>query len=149
MKAIERGALAGLAATVPMTLVFAVGKATGLLRTPPPRQITAAVERETGVRDDLGESAISARWIAAHLAYGAVCGVLFRGARAVLPANSTAAGLAFGGVVWGVSYGLLMPALGLYPSLRRDSRSRTAVTIIAHAVFGIALARVDDRLGRS
>jgi hypothetical protein len=149
MNELGRGMLAGTAATVPMSLVFAAGRAAGLMRTPPPRQITAAAEQETGVRDDFGETTLTARWLAAHLAYGAACGVLFRGVRAALPAEPATAGLAFGGIVWGVSYGLLMPALRLYPSLRHDSRSRIAVTALAHAVFGTALAQIDRRLGRS
>jgi len=39
-----------------------------------------------------------------------------------------------------------MPSLNLYPSPEDDSNQRQAVMIAAHAVFGTALATVEDRL---
>ena len=145
MNRVGRGAIAGLVATVPMTAVFVAGRAAGLLRTPPPVQITDTAEARAGVRDDLNQPAFGASWAAAHLAYGAGCGAIFAAARPALPRSSTAAGLLFGLTVWSVSYGVAMPALGLYPSLRRDRPTRVGVTAVAHAVFGLALAAVAGR----
>jgi hypothetical protein len=39
-----------------------------------------------------------------------------------------------------------MPSLNLYPSAEDDSNQRQAVMIVAHAVFGTALAGIDHRL---
>jgi hypothetical protein len=48
METIIRGALAGLAATAPMTAVLGMGRLTGWLHTPPPAQITANVAVRAG-----------------------------------------------------------------------------------------------------
>jgi hypothetical protein len=134
------GLLAGVAATVPMTGVIAVGRAVGWLGTPPPEQITAAAAALADVDDDLPPPVFDATWVAAHLAYGGLCGAIYPSLRALLPSSIPAAGLAYGLAVWGASYVGLMPALRLYPSPWRDRPSRTAVMVAAHAVFGIALA---------
>ncbi len=135
-----RGFLAGVAATVPMTGVIAGGRAAGWLGTPPPEQITGAAAARVEVRDDLPPPAFDATWVAAHLAYGGLCGAIYPSARGFFPSPTSVAGVSFGLAVWVVSYGGLMPVLRLYPSPRRDRSSRAAVMIAAHAVFGVALA---------
>jgi hypothetical protein len=52
MNSLIRSGVAGFLATVPMTLVIFGGRTLGLLRTPPPVQITANVQRRlTNVED--------------------------------------------------------------------------------------------------
>ena len=142
MHPILRGGLAGLAGTGLMTAVIAAARASGLLWVPPPAQITGNVMRKTGA----GAGAPRPVWLAAHTAYGAICGSAYGLIRPALPASPVAAGLAHGGAVWALSYLGLMPALGLYPWPDDDSRPRAAVMIIAHAVFGIVTAAVDEWL---
>jgi uncharacterized membrane protein YagU involved in acid resistance len=56
--------------------------------------------------------------------------------------------LAYGLAVWGVSYINLMPNLRLYPPVRDDRLSRTAVMIAAHVVYGVSLAVLERQLVR-
>ena len=143
-----RGALAGVVATVPMSLVVAAGSAAGPLRDPPPEQISATAAWKAGLRDDLTGASFSVAWMAGHLAYGGACGALYGALRPALPEDRVAAGLVWGGGVWAVSYGLLMPAMGLYPPPSRQDPARSAWMLVAHAVYGVALEIADRRIGR-
>jgi len=151
MNTVVRGGLAGTVGTGVMTLVIAVGRAAGLLRTPPPRQIIENVAAKVGIRHRLPEPAVQASAMAAHLGYGATSGVLYTLVRPLLPESPMLAGLGYGGAVWGASYLGLMPRLGLYPGPKADSLLRVAVMIAAHAVFGVGVAETERRLrdGRS
>ena len=48
MQTFARGALAGLVATVPMTVVISAGRAAGLMGTPPPVEIMENVAEQAG-----------------------------------------------------------------------------------------------------
>ncbi len=146
MRTIVRGGLAGVAGTLLMSLVIALGRAAGLVRTPPPEQITENVEWLAGIREQVPEPLFQASWMASHLGYGTACGVLYALLRPVLPAPPVPAGAGFGVAVWGVSYLGLMPSLGLYPGPKADSPHRVAVMLLAHVVFGVTVAEVERRL---
>jgi uncharacterized membrane protein YagU involved in acid resistance len=146
MQTLARGALAGLAATVPMTVVIGAGRAAGLIGTPPPVEIMENAAEQAGEDPNRQSPEFQAAWLAAHTGYGAACGVLFSAIRPMLPRSDLVAGLLFGAAVWGVSYIGLMPSLDLYPSADEDSNQRQAVMIAAHAVFGTALATVEHQL---
>jgi uncharacterized membrane protein YagU involved in acid resistance len=144
--------LAGFLATAPMTLVIFGGRTLGLLRTPPPVQITANVQRRLTTIEDapehIPEPVFQASWLLSHFGYGAGCGVLYSRLRPLLPRSLVLRGLAYGLAVWGVSYINLMPNLRLYPPVREDRLSRTAVMIAAHVVYGVALAVLERQLVR-
>ena len=146
MQTLARGALAGLAATLPMTVVIGAGRAAGLMGTPPPVEIMENAAEQAGENPDRRSPEFQAAWLAAHVGYGAACGVLFSAIRPMLPRSDLAAGLLFGAAVWGVSYFGLMPSLNLYPSAEDDSNQRQAVMVAAHAVFGAALASIEHQL---
>ncbi len=145
---IRRGATAGLVATGVMTTVIAGGRALGLLRTPPPAQITANVAEWVGVEPERDHAAFHLVWLAAHAGYGAVCGAGYAAVRPLLPRSTTLAGLIYGGAVWGASYLGLMPAFELYPPPEDDRKSRLGVMVLAHAVFGLSLAEMQRYLAR-
>jgi hypothetical protein len=149
MKRLVVGAFAGLTATFPMSIVIAIGRWTRMLWTPPPKQITASAAKRAGVDPDPSPEAFTAGWIAAHFGYGAACGAVYALAKPVLPSAPPIAGLVFGGAVWGVSYLGIMPALGLYPWPEDDSKSRIAVMIAAHAVFGVVTAQNEDAFSQA
>ncbi|MFL5759427.1 MAG: DUF6789 family protein [Thermomicrobiales bacterium] len=140
------GGLAGLLATFPMSFVIVLGRKVGMLWTPPPKQITGRVAKKAGVEPHADQEAFTLSWVAAHFGYGAACGAIYSVARPLLPANRRVAGMLFGGVVWGVSYLGYIPAIGLYPWPKDDSKSRMAVMIAAHAVYGVATSQIDQAL---
>jgi hypothetical protein len=143
------GAIAGLTATVPMSIVIAIGRWARMLWTPPPKQIAGSAAKRAGVDPDPSSEAFTVSWIAAHFGYGAACGAAYALVKPVLPSSPPIAGLLFGGAVWGVSYLGIMPALGLYPWPKDDSKSRVAVMIAAHAVFGVVTAQNEDEFSRA
>ena len=140
MDRIARGAVSGLLATVPMTVVFLAGRR--LLhptRSVPPERIT----QESGLADDPSRTRFRAKWLGLHLVYGGLLGIGYLWLRPLLPAEPNRAGLAYGEAVWGLHYLGLMPLLRLYPSPPDDSQARTAVNITAHAVYGLALSQAE------
>lgn len=154
MNDIVRSGLAGAVATGVMAVVILGGKITGLLQTPPPKHIAKRLGQEVAGKNPGATSAAAFNgiWLSAHLAFGVACGCgygLLRSSLPLLiPKNTLLAGLVYGLGVWSVSYLGLMPVLGLYPWPEKDSASRTGVMIAAHAVFGVSLAEVDQRLSR-
>jgi len=147
MNAIERDAAAGLIATGAMTVVIVAGRAAGLLVEPPPAEIARTAAAKAGARAEPPSWLDRATWLTEHAAYGVACAVAYGLARPWLPSSPVAAGLIWGGAVWGVSYLGLMPALGLYPPPDDDRPTRTGVMVAAHAVYGVTLAELDQRLG--
>lgn len=147
MNRIVRGALAGVAATGPMSLVMAAANAAGWLGMQPPKHITARAEEEAGVRQQISYPVFQSSWMLAHAGYGAAMGALYGLVRRELPLPAAVAGLSFGGLVWAVSYLGVMPGLNLYPWPSEDSPSRMSTMIAAHAVYGLTLGKVDRLLG--
>jgi hypothetical protein len=146
MRRLLIGAIAGFAATAPMSAVIGLGRLLRLLWTPPPKQITSTAVERVGVDPDESSEEFTAGWLAAHFLYGAAAGALYSLARPALPGSIAQKGLIFGGAVWGVSYLGFIPALGLYPWPQDDSRTRMAVMIAAHAVYGVATAQLEQAL---
>jgi hypothetical protein len=73
-----------------------------------------------------------AAWLAAHLGFGSALGV----AAQLWPRR---AATAYGLAVWAASYGVALPALGIYPRPTRDRRVRAAESLLSHLVYGAAL----------
>ena len=137
------GAVAGLVATAPMTMVMLL-----LHRLLPaweqyplePRRITTRLARRVGLDEMVDdESAATAATAAAHFGYGAAAGALFPPLAGWLPVPTVAAGLAYGLAVWAGSYLGLIPALGLLSPATEHPRRRNLLMIIAHLVWGGAL----------
>jgi uncharacterized membrane protein YagU involved in acid resistance len=136
VKRFARGALAGLAATAPMSSVMLLGKAVGTLGEPPPRRLTRLLTRPLG---SLAPTGRELDWAAlgAHLAFGAAMGVVWE----LLPRrwHTAPGGAAFGLAVWGVNYAGWLPATGLMPAPSRDRIARPTTMVLAHLMFGAAL----------
>ncbi len=143
------GGLAGLVATAPMSAVM-LGLRRLLPRVEqyalPPRQITVAATRKAGVEEHLDEPVSSLMTVLAHFGYGAAAGALYAPLSRRAPLPLVAAGIAYGLVVWTASYLGLLPALGLIsPAINHPAR-RNALMIVAHVVWGAALALLLERL---
>lgn len=155
MSPILRSALAGCAATLPMT-VWMLAAQRFLLpereRYPlPPERITRNAAEAAGL-DAVArnESVLDAATLLNHFAYGAAAGTLYAPLRA-WPASPALKGIALGTVVWSGSYLGLLPALGLLSPATRHPARRNALMIVAHVVWGGitgALAQGDSRGGR-
>lgn len=146
MDRLLRGALSGLGATVVMTVVLALGRLVGTMVVPPPVQITASASHQAGVPTAESPRGFNLNWLAAHLGFGALLGVLYSLGRPSMPRPPALAGLAFGAAVYLVNYVGVLPALDLYPSPRQDRPGRAVTMPLAHAAFGLTLGLLERQL---
>jgi hypothetical protein len=141
-KPLVRGALAGLIATVPMTVfMLACHKRLPVYqRYPlPPSLITQRAFGHYALPWP-GPMPNPLSTLAAHFAFGAVTGALFALAPAALRRQyPAAAGIGYGLAVWAGSYLGWVPGLRLMPPATRQPASRNAMMIAAHIVWGTAL----------
>src|SRR5215204_6450691 len=118
MKRILLGALAGLAATAPMTLAMKLMH----VQLPreeqyplPPRQVAEGMAEKAGVNEHLDEDEREAATSASHFAYGAACGALYgalSGERVVI--HLLLVGVGFCVAVWAGSYVGWLHAAGIF-----------------------------------
>jgi hypothetical protein len=133
------GALAGFAATVPMTVAMELMHRylPQEERYPlPPREITMEVAEEAGVKEELDEKERLGLTLAAHFAYGTAVGALYAPLARSLPAHPVLKGAGYGLIVWAGSYLGLLPALGILRPATEHPTRRTALMIAAHLVWG-------------
>lgn len=145
---ILRGAVAGLMATIPMTVSmllmhrFLPKQHQHPL---PPREITeTAVNKaeekaeEAGAEKHLDEQErTTATWVS-HFAYGASVGALYAPVAKKIPMPLELSGIAFGLTVWAGSYLGWLPAMHiLHPE--EEHPSRHALMIAAHVVWGSSM----------
>ena len=135
------GAAAGSAATLCMTAVMmALHRALprGQRYPLPPRQIALRVAEAVRLRREMNEPARSAATLAAHFAFGTATGVAYAPLAAALRSTPACAGagVAFGLLVWLVSYAGWLPAVGLYAPPQNQPAARNALMVAAHVVWG-------------
>jgi uncharacterized membrane protein YagU involved in acid resistance len=145
------GALAGLAATVPMTAAMA---AMHRFLPPeesyplPPRLITENALEKVDAHDELPEEGERGLALVNHFAYGTAMGAIYASGLEALEAEPTVAnGVAFGLGVWAGSYQALLPLTGLFPPAHKQPAMRNALMIAAHIVWGAALGLAVRKLG--
>jgi uncharacterized membrane protein YagU involved in acid resistance len=147
-----KGAIAGLVATVPMTVLMLAGKHRLSWRSQdplPPRQITRQVLRTADAHDNLSSGQETAVTTVNHFAYGAAAGSLYgRLCSPTTAVQGAATGAAYGLAVWTGSYLGLLPALGLYRSATEDTGERNALMVAAHLVWGSSLGMVAYALSK-
>lgn len=153
-QATARGVAAGVVATAVMSASMRAAQAMGLLGRMPPRKITDHLLDVLGVKHATPRIARRALATINHVGFGASCGALFGLGHALLgrrartrPLATTAAGVAFGTLVWAVSYAGWVPALGVMPRPSRDRFGRPATMVVAHWVYGGVLGALVARLG--
>jgi hypothetical protein len=148
-RALLLGAGAGAAATIAMSGLMLAAQRLGLLGRSPPRHI---VDRALGclhVRDKVSRQNRQLLTALAHLGFGATQGALYAVLYQVLArysprpiAPSTATGVPFALCVWAASYAGWIPALGILPSPSHDRPGRPTSMVLAHVVYGAALANI-------
>ncbi len=146
------GALAGLVATLPMTASMEA-----MFRflphheqyALPPSEITTKFTDELGVSEQLDQPEHSALTLFNHFAYGAAAGALYGPIAPAFKPNLGAApalkGIAWGIVVWTVSYLGLLPALGVLRTATQHPGRRNMLMIVAHLVWGSVLGLLTER----
>lgn len=143
------GAIAGLLATVPMTLVML---ATHKQLPPeqryplPPSLITQRAAAGFAVPYPSPMPNLIST-LAAHFAFGALAGAMYAGVPAALRRQCpVTTGVGYGLAVWAASYLGWVPALRLMPPATRQPAARNAMMIVAHVVWGAALSAVLEAL---
>jgi len=139
-----RGAAAGFAATIPMTIAMEALRA-GLpreqARRMPPREIVDRTVDKAGVGPGLDRGDRVVLTTAAHFAFGTLAGAVY-GATLASRRPSALRGIGFGLVVWALAYGVGLPSLGLHPAAAEDTTDRNAVLLASHVVWGAALGKL-------
>ena len=137
------GCIAGLVATVPMTMAMV-----RIHRRLPPRQryalppriITDGILDSAPVPAEFVPERGPKRALAAHFAFGGATGALYgliSSGASVKPGIRS--GVAYGLGIWAMSYLGWVPAAGLMPPATRQPRERNAMMIAAHIVWGATL----------
>ena len=150
MNRILLGALAGLAATGPMTLAMKLMHEQ-LPREEqyplPPRQVTEGLAEKAGVNEELDEEDREAATWVSHFAYGVACGALYGAVSGKkLDEHPLLAGMGFGLAVWAGSYLGWLPAAGVLSPATEHPPRRNALMIAAHVVWGATTGAVLERL---
>jgi putative membrane protein len=143
------GALAGLAATVPMTLFM--GEMHQQLpvreRYPlPPSEIVEELTEQAGIGDQINQPEHMALTLLAHFGYGAATGALYAPLAETFRPPAMLGGAAFGLGVWSASYLGLLPALGVLRPATEHPVRRNALMIGAHVVWGVSLGLMVEQL---
>ena len=146
-----RGAAAGFAATIPMTIVMealrAVLPAEQHRRMPPREIVDRGIEKAAdnpGQQADFDSGDRIALAAAAHFAFGTAAGALF-GATVKARRPSVFMGISYGLSVWALAYGVGLPSLGLHPAATDDTSDRNEVLVVSHIVWGAVLARLSAK----
>lgn len=149
MNKILLGALAGLAATVPMSLAMKLmhEQLPPQERYPlPPRAITMEIAEEAGVKEQLDEPAREGLTWASHFAYGATCGAVYAPLAGRLSLSPLVSGVSFGLAVWAGSYLGWLPAAGILRPATEHPMRRNALMIGAHVIWGAAAGLIVEHL---
>jgi uncharacterized membrane protein YagU involved in acid resistance len=140
------GAVAGLAATVPMTVMMEIMHRNLPYEEQyplPPRTITMKAADAVDLKEKMGETERTTATLVSHFAYGAAMGALYAPLRRKIRlAPPPLAGACYGLAVWAGSYLGLLPALGVLRPATEHPARRTALMIAAHLVWGAALGAV-------
>jgi uncharacterized membrane protein YagU involved in acid resistance len=132
-----RGALAGLIATAPMSMVMILLHHYLPQRQRyalPPRQIHDRVAAKSEVIRHIEEP--EATTLVSHFAYGATAGALYAGMVRQKPSASILAGIVFGLAVWAGSYQGWIPALQILPPATEQPLERNLLMVASHVVWG-------------
>jgi uncharacterized membrane protein YagU involved in acid resistance len=145
------GAVAGLVATVPMTV--AMGMLYRLLPREeqgplPPQQITDALAHRAGARDGVDETTVGRAAIVNHLGFGAATGAAFGMVAPRVPMATPVSGILFALTVWTVSYAGWIPKAGLMPHANEQPAGRNALMIASHVVWGASMGMLLAALQR-
>jgi hypothetical protein len=145
------GAAGGVVGTAAMSGFMLGAHRAGLIGKQPPQKILEHALHRAGIAPrHVDKDTRKALSTIDHFAFGAAAGGLFGAFRAATGMRRHAAleGVAFGSLVWLVSYAGWVPALGIMPPPHRDRRGRPTAMVVAHWIYGGVLGAVQAWLGR-
>jgi uncharacterized membrane protein YagU involved in acid resistance len=149
MPSVLAGVVAGIAATVPMSVVMELmhRQLPRRERYPlPPRRIIDSVVIRAGLDEEVDEVTRRELALLNHFAYGAAVGAAYGPIADRVPVHPAITGIGYGVGVWAVSYLGWVPALGILEPATEQPVRRNALMIAAHMVWGAATAYVAHRL---
>src|SRR5579884_1677048 len=143
------GVLAGLIATVPMTLFMLLAQR--LLPghqqyALPPERITTKIAKRLGIGQKMNKPQRVGASLLAHFGYGANMGAMYVPFTKKLPLPPVVKGALFGLIVWVGSYFGLLPTLKLPNQAPKQPVQRNLLMIVAHLIWGTTLGATEDVL---
>lgn len=81
-----------------------------------------------------------------HFAYGTIVGAVYAPLAAEAPGPPPLKGMAFGVLIWVLSYLGWLPMTGLLSSATRHPAERNGLMITAHLVWGTVIAAITDMM---
>lgn len=137
-----QGAVAGLLATIPMTIFMLMT----WKRLPerekyplPPRLITRNAVKQVESLQRLGSRNLTALTLLLHFLYGALTGSLYGTLERQIPLHQSVKGSLYGVSVWSASYLGWIPAFGILSPATKHPWRRNLLMIAAHLVWGTSL----------
>lgn len=109
----------------------------------PPHVITMNVAEDLDIKDELSPKEKVGITYLSHFAYGAVAALLYFPLVKKLKINRESHGIAYGLLVWGISYLALLPSLELYKPIKKEPMKRTLLMVAAHVVWGASLGLME------
>lgn len=141
------GGLGGAVGTLVMSLCMFLARRLGAMGNQPPELITAAALDTAGLpRDRESQDVLS---VLAHFGFGIVAGSAFAlvSPRLRPPLPIPVQGMIYATGIWAVSYGGIVPALGIMPPPDRDRPDRPIIMVLVHWIYGAVLGAVIQRAG--
>ena len=148
---LRQGALAGLIATVPMTLfMFAVHRLLpGWQKYAlPPERVTNEIAERTEVAEDMNKPESLGASLLAHFGFGSTMGALYAPISKRVPLPPVIKGIAFGLLVWAANYLGVLSAMKMPESAFNEPGRRNIMMIASHVVWGGTLGVVEELLER-
>ncbi|HEX2913892.1 MAG TPA: DUF6789 family protein [Chloroflexia bacterium] len=141
------GWLAGLTATVPMSVAMA-----GMQQklplweryALPPKLVTIRLLHRFGLFKQMKKSERNTLSLIDHFGFGALMGGLYAALAAKIPLHPTLKGPLFGLAVWFGSYMGVLPALGILRPASQNPWRRSLLMIVAHLIWGLTLGLLTD-----
>jgi len=133
------GSLAGLIATVPMTLfMLAVQYLLPQWQqyALPPERFTDKIAKRIGLRKHMDKPQLLVASFVSHLGFGVAMGAIYGPLTRIVPLPSVLKGTVFGLVVWLAVYLGWLPAIGMSEAATKQPIQRNTLMIVAHLVWG-------------
>lgn len=146
---LSTGALAGLIATIPMTLFMLLMHR--LLPqwqkyALPPERITHELSERIGADKYLNKPRLLWATLASHFGYGASMGTLYGTLSKRIPLPAVVKGIIFGVLIWAGSYLGWLPAMDMKAAATKEPPQRDALMVAAHVVWSATTGIIDDVL---